>query len=185
MAALPYERRKNEGDKPWEAFVLYRDMGLDRSHDRVASECSKNVSLISRWSRDHEWRKRVLAYDMAADRRKRIGDLKGIEDMRRRQTRLALLAQDLVHVELSKLVKGAKKHADAATVDPGLVAKLLEASTKLERVVRGEPGEIVETHINETVDLTGLSLDELKVMRTVRGKLAARRAADEENDTVH
>ncbi len=192
MAALPYERRSNESDPAWEAFVLYRDAGLDRSLAKVAQALGKSVQLIERWSSStrkegHDWRKRVIAYDMDVDRRKRIGDLKGIEDMRRRQTRLALLAQDLVSLELGKLVKGAKKHGDASTVDPGLVAKLLESATKLERVVRGEPGEIIETHTADSVDLSGIPLDDLKAMRRVRAVLAAKReaTADGESDTVH
>ena len=187
MAALPYERRENETDPAWAAFVVYRDMGLDRSLTKVSQAAGKDRSLMEKWSSGHEWRKRVIAYDMEADRRSRIGALKGVEDMRRRQTKLALLAQDLVTLELSKLVEGAKKHAGASTVDPALVAKLLETSTKLERVVRGEPGEIIETHSADAVDLSGATTDDLRALKRIKVSIAARRAAagDGENDTVH
>jgi hypothetical protein len=125
---------------------------------------------------------------MEADRRSRIGALKGIEDMRRRQTKLAQDMQELGGVELRKLLTRAKKHKRAGTLDDGLVLKLVEAGTKLERVVRGEPGEIIETHITEAVDLSDVPLDDLKALKRVRAHMAARRAAadtDGENDTVH
>lgn len=181
MAALPYERRESETDPAWGAFILYRDMGLDRSLAKVAAQLGKSDVLMSRWSSHHGWRKRVLAYDMEADRRQRIGALKGIEDMRRRHTRLAQRLQHLGHLELEKLVKAAEKHAIAGTLDSALVLKLIEQGAKMERVVRGEPGEIIETHTTDAPDLSGLTLDELKVMRAIRVKLTAQR----ENDTVH
>lgn len=186
MARRPYERREKEGDEAFEAFAIYRDMGVGRSLVRVGEQLSKSEVLMARWSGVHEWVKRTHAYDMEIDRRKHIGDLKGIEDMRRRHTRLAMMAQDLVSLELKKLVKGAESHANATTVDANLVAKLLETSTKLERVVRGEPGEIIQTTGNDAVDLTGLPLEDLKAMKRVRDHIRASAAASaEEIDTVH
>lgn len=187
MAAQPYERRKDETDPAWAAFVLYRDAGLDRSLTRVSQDAGKDRSLMEKWSSRHEWRKRVVAYDMEADRRKRIGDLKGVEDMRRRHTRAAIALQDLGLAELTKLAKDAKRMAKVTLLDPALILKLIEQGAKLERLVRGEPGEIVETH-TDAVDLSTVSTDDLKALRRVRQQLRAKSEAantDVENDTVH
>ncbi len=173
MARRPYERRDSESDPAFAAFVLYRDMADERSLVKVAEVLGKSETLMSRWSVSHSWRKRVIAYDLELDRRKHIGDLKAVEGMRRRQTKLALDLQDLGGTELAKLIKSAKKHTKASTIDTSLVLKLIEAGSKLERVVRGEPGEIIETHTGDAPDLSGLTLEELRVMRRVREKLKA------------
>lgn len=58
-----WERLPSDTDKSYEAFCVYRDMGANRSHTKVAQELSKSVALIHRWSSDHDWINRVSAYD--------------------------------------------------------------------------------------------------------------------------
>ncbi len=187
MARRPYERRDNEGPEAFEAFTIYRDMGLDRSLVRVAAQLSKSEQLMARWSGTHEWVKRIRAYDMEVDRRKHIGDLRGIEDMRRRQTKLAMQLQELGALELKKLLKRARSYDDAGVVDDTLMLKLIDAGSKLERVVRGEPGEIIQTTGNDAVDLTDVSIDDLKALKRIKAQVQARAAAAAEGeiDTVH
>ena len=191
MAALPYERRDDETDPAWAAFVVYRDMGLERSLTKVSQATGKDRSLMEKWSSEakkgHGWRKRVVAWDLDVDRRRRIGALEGVQDMRRRQIKLGMELQELGGLELSKLITKAKKHKRAGTLDDALVLKLVEVGSKLERVVRGEPGEIIETHSGDALDLSDVSLDDLKALRRVKAAVAARRAAaeEDENGTVH
>lgn len=58
-----WERREDEGDKAYEAFLTYMNMGSERSLDRVSQELSKSVPLLKRWSAKYEWRDRVAAFD--------------------------------------------------------------------------------------------------------------------------
>ena len=186
--AAPYEKRENEGDKAFEAFAIYRDMGAERSQVKVAQQLGKNVALITRWSTTYVWRKRVHAYDREMDRRDQVGKLKGVEDMRRRQTRLALMLQDVGHLELAKMLKDAKNHAKAGTLEQGLVMKLIDLGTKLERLNRGEPGEIIQSNAGDAIDYSGLDLEDLKDMKRIQVKLRrAREAAEGDGDsgTVH
>jgi len=187
--AAPYEKRESESAEAFQAFAAYRDMGADRSHAKVAAQLGKAIQLMARWGTAHQWRKRCHAYDREMDRREQVGKLKGVEDMRRRQTRLALMLQDVGHLELKKMLADAKQHAKAGTLEQGLVMKLIDLGTKLERLNRGEPGEIIQ-NTGDAIDYSALSLDDLKAIRTAQTKLRrARETAEAEGDgeggTVH
>lgn len=47
------------------AYMLYESMGTERSTAKVAQKCSKNKSLIDRWSGQHHWVERARARDAA------------------------------------------------------------------------------------------------------------------------
>lgn len=177
---LPYSKRIDESTEAFEAFACYRDMGTGRSHAAVAYELSKSENLINRWSKKYNWVKRVHAYDAELDRRKRLVDLREIEKMRRRQTKTALAMQDLGNIELWRLLQKAKKGQKKGVVDIAHVIKLLEKGTTLERLNRGEPSEITQNLGSEALDLTGLSIGELRQLRAIRQKIRARQVADAE-----
>jgi hypothetical protein len=63
MANEFYERWENESDKAYEAFSIYRDMGISRSIDNVVQKLNKSRQLISRWSGQYAWVQRAAAYD--------------------------------------------------------------------------------------------------------------------------
>ncbi len=181
MAKLaPYEQQPDEGAEAFAAFAVYRDMGPERTQDKTANSVLKHVSLMRKWSSRHKWAPRVRAWDLEVDRRKRIGDLRGIERMRERQVASAMKAQDIANKELDKMLADAENRQKVGTLDPGDVIKLLEMGTKLERLNRGEPGEIIQTTGDDAVDYTVLSLEQLRAMRSVRQTLqdAQKKAAD-------
>ena len=64
----PWERRNDEGTKPYEAFAIYRDMGRERSLRAVAEQLQKSDTLMGRWSGKYEWVKRAAAWDDDQDR---------------------------------------------------------------------------------------------------------------------
>ena len=173
MARRPYERLEDESDPAWEAFKAYRDLALGRTQRQVATALEKSTTLIARWSSDHNWRKRTHAYDMEMDRRKLIGDLKGVEDMRRRQVKLGQDLQELGGIELRKMLAEARKRQKAGTLEQGLVMKLIDLGSKLERVNRGQPGEIIQNTSGDALDLSKLSIEELRMYRNVNRKMQA------------
>lgn len=60
----PYNRQPNETDKSWAAFCIYRDMGRDRTTEKVRSECAyKNRSIVGQWCTKYAWVKRCSAFD--------------------------------------------------------------------------------------------------------------------------
>lgn len=58
-----YEKLEEETAKAYDAFCIYRNMGVSRSVDRVAKACNKGGSIVRRWCDGHNWIKRVEAYD--------------------------------------------------------------------------------------------------------------------------
>jgi hypothetical protein len=178
--ALPYDRREKETEPAFQAFVTYRDMGLGaRSIIAVSQQLGKSETLISRWSKLHDWVKRVRAYDIEVDRRKRLGELRAVEQMRTRQVKLAQQMQELAAGELQKVIRLAKKTKDAGAIDQGLILKLIDVGSKLERLNLGEPSEITQTNADvDPFDLSALSVDELRALKRMRAKL--RRTSDED-----
>lgn len=63
MADEIWTRRENESSVAHDAFKIYLYQGKDRSTRNVAEACSKNESLMKRWSSEHDWPARSRAYD--------------------------------------------------------------------------------------------------------------------------
>jgi hypothetical protein len=60
----PYDRQPNETDKSWAAFCIYRDMGRDRSAEKVRLKLGHGSRIIvERWSSKYSWVKRCSAFD--------------------------------------------------------------------------------------------------------------------------
>jgi hypothetical protein len=67
----PWERLPTETSSAFTAFTLYRDMGRERSLDKVGLELSKKAKSRKRartghicvWARDNRWVERARAYD--------------------------------------------------------------------------------------------------------------------------
>ncbi len=55
-----WEKQPDESEPAFAAFRIYRDLEQgQRSITRVAQECTKERSLIARWSSRHSWQQRV------------------------------------------------------------------------------------------------------------------------------
>lgn len=176
----PETKRTDESPEAFEAFATYRDMGVGRSTAAVGRELGKSKTVMDRWSSKYAWVARAHSYDLEVDRRKRLGDLAGIEKMRKRQIVVATRMIDLGFLELEKLFAISEKKRKKGTLDERTLIKLIDVGAKLERLNRGEPGEIVQTHAGEGLDLSTLTLDEIKQLRALRSKVRARQLAEEE-----
>lgn len=131
-----WERQPDENPKPFEAFCVYRDLGPGRSLAQVAEKLSKSEQLIRRWSSAYEWVKRAAAWDGEQDRIARVENLKAIKEMRKRHARIALKALQKVDAALD--------HIDPAEMGKSDVARLMSEASKLERISRGDVGDVVE-----------------------------------------
>lgn len=131
----PWERQKGESLKAFEAFATYRDMD-GRSLAKVGRTLGKSKALMERWSSTWEWQKRVAAWDAEQDRIARQNQIDEIKKMRKRHTDLAT----------AMLVKAAKalQRIPEDEVKASDVSRLVETASKLERISRGDAGEVVE-----------------------------------------
>lgn len=134
-----WERQQGETTKAYAAFCVYRDLGPDRSLEKVRKEYEKNgkkisVKFLGRWSAKYNWVERARAYDDYLDYKKREEQEKAIRDMAERHAKVAMLFQQKVLERLQGI--------NPSELSPADLARWLDVATKLERLSRGKPTEI-------------------------------------------
>ena len=151
-----YDRQPGEPETAWKSFVVYRDMGLDRTLDKARLVLGKEKpgynKVLEEWSVDWAWRMRTEAWDREIDRRHRKAMFAEVEKMKARHVNLAVSLQGLGALELNKLIESAKKAVRTNTVTGELLLKMIEIGVKLERQGRGEPESIIEERRQLTAD---------------------------------
>ena len=142
----PWERRENESTKAYEAFTIYRDMGRERSLSKVAEKLQKSETLMGRWSRTYDWVNRAAKWDDEQERVEREiaqkEQVKAIKDMRKRHA-------DLGQAMLIKAARALAKLPDDE-IKPQDISRMVDVASKLERISRGDVGEVVEERVGET-----------------------------------
>lgn len=167
--AKSYDRQEGETDQAWQAFVIYRDLGVERSQRLVASQLGISDALAARWSSQWRWLKRVSDYENDLDRAKRAAELKAVEEMRRRQIKIGMRLQEVAVKELEKYARDVEQ--DHKQLKPRELSRFLKEGTGLERLNRGEPSEIVQQVSESEFDYSKLSAAELKALRDIRSKM--------------
>lgn len=104
--ARPWNMRPDESAKAYQAFEVYRDMGADRSLERVGQLLGKSTVTVERWSTANDWQARVRAFDEAAAAK--AAD-KALEDAASVRARQAAHAKAIQLRAMQKI----------ATMDPG------------------------------------------------------------------
>ena len=124
----PWERQKDEGEKAYEAFVLYRDMGEKRTFTAVAEKLQKSGSLIRRWKDRWEWQERVRAYDNELEKEARAKAVKDRKAMTKRHIDISMQLQRKALEALNKLSVDAMSPKD--------IREYIKMATDLERLNR-------------------------------------------------
>ena len=132
----PWERQKGETSRAYEAFCVYRDLGADRSINKTSRKLSKNRTTIAEWSAKYDWVKRCEAWDAEQDRIARQAQITEIKKMRKRHAELATAMLVKAAKALQKIPEDEVKASD--------VSRLVETASKLERISRGDVGDVVE-----------------------------------------
>lgn len=103
----PWDRQPSETAKAYEAFCVYRDMGLKRNVRAVAAHLTKSEQLIKGWSSRHKWPDRIREWDSMPSRKTE----EAYEDMARKiaaqHSRLATKLADRLEKNLDMLPEGA------------------------------------------------------------------------------
>ncbi len=134
----PYDRQKLETDKEWYCFVQYRDLGIARSVNRTARYLEVDHSYIKGVSEKWNWIDRVYEWDLVVDRTKRTLILSNIEAMRDRHRELSQRIFRFSADQVEKYIRIFGREDMPAVKITDLV-KLIDAATRLERSVYGEP----------------------------------------------
>jgi hypothetical protein len=120
------------------AFWTFCQLGPERSVQKVSVLLSKSRTICSRWCQKWAWRERVRAYDDKMREAEVAGSIQARKAMTTRQAKLALEAQGVVEVALMELKKRLSQTRHRH-LRPGEIARLLEVSTKIERICLGDP----------------------------------------------
>jgi len=136
-----WERQPEETTRAFEAFVIYRDMGANRSIRKTAQELNKNCTTIAEWSSKYDWVKRVAAWDAEQDRIARNEMLAEMAATRKRQRKQAKRMQEKGMELLEGISIGDAKLSE--------VVSLLKAGMEQERIAIGDVGEVIEERSGE------------------------------------
>lgn len=148
VEAEPWERQPEETVKAFEAFVIYRDLGPERSITKVTQTLNKSRPLIGEWSSKYRWVERCAAFDHEQDRLHIMENNREIVEMKKRH---AVLGKNLQTVGAKALAAYLKKNdAELEALTPAEIANLVKTGIELERKSRGEPETITE--VREKVD---------------------------------
>lgn len=140
---IPWERKKSESTKAFEAFQIYRDMGNSRSLAKVGVQLGKSTALMERWSSNYGWVERAHAWDAEQDRISRQAQLEEIKKMRKRHA-------DLANAMLVKAAKAMKSLPDDE-IKAQDISRMIDVGSKLERISRGDVGDVIEEREGEAV----------------------------------
>lgn len=139
----PWEMQETDTPKSWEAFQVYRDLGKTRSLKKVAEQLQKSETIIGRWSGKHNWQERIAAWEVEQDRLIRIELTKDIGAMRKRHADMASAMLLKAAVALKKIPDDEIKASD--------ISRMVEVATKLERISKGDVGDVVEERQGENI----------------------------------
>jgi hypothetical protein len=153
----PWDRRPDESDPAWEAFVEYRDLGAARSLAKVAQRLLKSKTLVTRWSARYDWRERVEAYDASLDQVRQTATEETLVDMAARHATQAQAMQELARSALAEIQKRIQSGESCGMTARDAIRTLVEG-IRLERQARGAP-EVIEP-IAQRDELLGHALSE-------------------------
>lgn len=140
-----WERQENESQEQYDLFCIYRDMKAQsvdkkRTLERVQEQCGKSESWITKLSSRFNWKERAEAWDAELDRialeetKKEM--LKEIRQMRKRQAEAGKFMQIKAIKALSRIPE--------EEIKPGDISRLVDIGSKLERLARGDVGDVIE-----------------------------------------
>jgi hypothetical protein len=136
-SAEPWARQYRETGKAYEAFLVYRDLGLSRGAMEVSRRLAKRAELIRRWRKAWAWDERCAAWDAhlaeARDTAWQKAQTAHPDEIALMNARHAQMAQGLQQKALLRLAE--LRPADLSP--PQVLAYLVEA-VKIERLARGE-----------------------------------------------
>lgn len=155
-----WERGEGETAKAYEGFRAYRDLGASRSLTRVSEKIGKSLRLLKKWSRNHSWTRRALAYDEYIEKKSRGAYEMKLEEVNASHLDMVRSARESVMVPLRALLKRIERinkegGGTIAEVENIPMDKLLSLARpyvklaldviKMERLLYGLPTQTIKT----------------------------------------
>jgi hypothetical protein len=127
----PWERRINESAEAFDAFAIYRDLGVGRNLIKVWQQLGKSHTLIERWSRRHDWVFRCVEFDRFLDSERLKALVRGTVAMRERQAKIAARISQRIGDRVERMTD-----EEVDTLSPQEIATLFLVSTDVETKAR-------------------------------------------------
>ncbi len=121
----PWDRQKGEGARAFEAFLVYLQMGPERSVRAVAQKLSKSYTLAGRWSSTYHWVERCRAWDNYLQQEAKKAAAAAVRNMNRRHAQMAAAIQGTAMQALQE--------RGADMVNPNNFAAIVKLAAELER----------------------------------------------------
>lgn len=164
----PWERQPYDTDESWEVFRVYRDQAPPRRGVLVSIRGrAQDPVKVSRWYRSHFWKERARAFDLHLDSIR----VEEQEDLHRQTAHevaaahMGILAnsRDLVAREIEKL-RATIIASEGEVIRPQTLLRFAEMVIKLDRLIRGESTERIDTN---GPDLSSVSSEDLERARAL------------------
>lgn len=134
-----WDRRPEETARAYDAFRRFRDFGALRTLPDIANATATAMRTINRWSEDHRWFERAIAWDdeiHMADDHRRLEAIRTMHENHQRAGRAAM-AKGLAALQA----------AEPHEIPAYAAARLIELGARLER----------DTLVTSVEDLQGIS----------------------------
>lgn len=142
-----WERQPGESVQAFEAFKIYRDLGLKRSNRAVCEQLSKSRQLITRWKSKYQWDERCRAYDNELEKEAHREAVKNLKNMTSRHIKISLQLQEKALQALQSM--------DPKGMTPKDIKEFLKMATDLERLNRSS---VAVDNQNEIEDRTTVDI---------------------------
>ncbi len=157
LAGNPWDRQPGEGDEAWVAFVIYRDLGAERTLNKVRKELGKSDRICEKWSSAHQWVFRSAEWDKHLDQEIQKATIQEKIDYVRLREQNLIRAEQLRAQLLDAHFEKLKKHLTNPVENPyrlSSVFSIAESGKIDQECIKGilapdEPGE----EIGEFIDL--------------------------------
>lgn len=144
----PWEQQDGETATLFNAFSIYRNLGLKRKLTEVAKELDISYQTVCRWSSEWGWRERVTAWDREMDReaRERLKLEQGVTAARHFDVANKML--DLVEMKVDDLFADDKWKS----LQPRDVKEWLAVLTPIQRLSMDMATSISESRESDAQD---------------------------------
>lgn len=131
----PWDRLVGESGKAYDAFLIYREMGIKRGLTELSKILGKHYLVMRRWRLKYDWDLRVSAWDAKLAKAR---DDAALAEAKRMGERQAKLGMDLQLVGGKRLQQFAATDELQQTLTARDTIALIKEGAELERTARGD-----------------------------------------------
>ncbi len=143
-----WDQAADEGSKAFASFAVYRDLGPERTVQKVVDKSTKHRSLIYRWALQHRWQNRVREWDEYQDQLIQAQSIRTREEMNRATLLMAQKIQSkaiegLNTLQVVRVVKDAKTGEEKLelAVKPAELIRMMQAAHEVTQQLLGKADE--------------------------------------------